>query len=181
MAYVPAVVGVPARVAVPLPLSVKVSPGGTLDQPKLGAGYPLVVTVKLSDVPARAVALSALVKAGAVPTTTVNDWVALGLTPLLATIVMSVVPVVVGVPEIRAVPLPAALSVKDSPAGSVPDSLIAGTGEPVVVMATAPAWPAVKSAVDALVMMGAAAVVTVIVSARVAVLPEELVAVTVTG
>ena len=38
MAYVPAVVGVPASVAVPSPLSVKVTPGGTLDQPKLGAG-----------------------------------------------------------------------------------------------------------------------------------------------
>ena len=38
MAYVPAVVGVPDRVAVPLPLSVNVRPGGTLSQPKLGAG-----------------------------------------------------------------------------------------------------------------------------------------------
>jgi hypothetical protein len=38
IAYVPAVVGVPARVAVPFPLSVKVRPGGTLSHPKLGPG-----------------------------------------------------------------------------------------------------------------------------------------------
>ena len=38
MAYVPAVVGVPARVAVPLPLSVNVTPGGGFDSPQLGAG-----------------------------------------------------------------------------------------------------------------------------------------------
>ena len=38
MAYVPAVVGVPARVAVPSLLSVKVTPGGRLDSPQLGAG-----------------------------------------------------------------------------------------------------------------------------------------------
>ena len=37
-AYVPAVVGVPARVAVPSPLSVKVSPGGRLDQPSSAPG-----------------------------------------------------------------------------------------------------------------------------------------------
>ena len=46
-------VGVPARVAVPLPLSVKVTPGGTSSQPKLGAGYPVVVTVKVPAVPDR--------------------------------------------------------------------------------------------------------------------------------
>ena len=38
MAYDPAVVGVPAKVAVPLPLSVNVTPGGRLDSPQLGAG-----------------------------------------------------------------------------------------------------------------------------------------------
>ena len=54
--------------------------------------------------------------------------------------------------------------------------MIVGVGEPVVVIATAPAWFTVKSAVDALVMVGAPAVVTVIVSASVAVLPEALVA-----
>ena len=43
---------------------------------------------------------------------------AAGLIPLLAVMVTAVVPVAVGVPESRAVPLP--LSVKVSPAGSVP-------------------------------------------------------------
>ena len=37
-AYVPGAVGVPARVAVPFLLSVKVTPGGRLDSPQLGAG-----------------------------------------------------------------------------------------------------------------------------------------------
>ncbi len=86
-AYVPAVVGVPDRVPVPLPLSVKVTPGGRLDQPRLGAGDPLVVTVKLNAVPAVPVALLALVNAGASPTTTVMVWVASGLIPLLAVMV----------------------------------------------------------------------------------------------
>ena len=38
IAYVPGVVGVPDRVAVPFLLSVKVTPGGRLDSPQLGAG-----------------------------------------------------------------------------------------------------------------------------------------------
>ena len=38
MAYVPAVAGVPDRLAVPSALAVNVMPGGTLSQPKLGAG-----------------------------------------------------------------------------------------------------------------------------------------------
>ena len=72
--------------------------------------------------------------------------------------------------------MPLPLSVKVSPAGSVPVSVIFGVGDPVVVIATAPAWFSVKSAVDPLVMVGAAAAFTVMVSVRVAVLPEELVA-----
>ena len=64
------------------------------------------------------VAVSALVNAGAWPTTIVKVWVASGLIPLPAVIVMLVVPVAVGVPDSRAVPLP--LSVNVSPAGSVP-------------------------------------------------------------
>ena len=79
-------------------------------------------------------------------------WVASGLTPFAAVIVRLVVPVAVGVPDRVAVPLP--LSVNVSPAGSVPVSVIAGVGEPVVVIATEPAWFSVKSAVDPLVMVG---------------------------
>ena len=58
---------------------------------------------------------------------------------------------------------------------------MAGVGEPVVVIAAAPAWFSVKSAVAPLVMAGAAAVFTVMVSDSVAVLPEALVAEMVTG
>ena len=76
--------------------------------------------------------------AGACPTMTVKAWLASGLIPLLAVMVRLAVPVAVAVPEIRAVPLP--LSVKDSPAGSVPVSVICGVGDPVVVIAAAPAW-----------------------------------------
>ena len=39
--------------------------------------------------------------------------------------------------------------------------MIAGVGEPVVVIATAPAWLSVKSAMAPLVMVGAVAAVTV--------------------
>jgi hypothetical protein len=67
--------GVPDTVAVPLPLSVKLRPEGSV--PKLGAmdvtvGVPLVVTSKLPAVPATNVALSPLVKAGAAPMFTVR-------------------------------------------------------------------------------------------------------------
>ena len=70
---------------------------------------------------------------------------------------------------------------KVSPSGSVPLSVIAGVGAPVVVTATAPAWFSVKSATDPLVMVGAAAAFTVMARDSVAVLPEELVADRVTG
>ena len=135
--------------------------------------------MKLNADPAVAVALSALVKDGASPTTTEKAWVAAGLTPLLAVILRLVVPVAVPVPDSRAVPLP--LSVNESPAGSAPVSLMAGTGEPVVVTAAAPAAFRVKNAVLPLVMVGAAAALTVMVSDSVAWLPEELVADRVTG
>ena len=137
------------------------------------------MAVKLNAVPTLAVALLALVKAGAWPTTTAKVWVAFGLIPLLAVIVRLVVPVAVPVPDSRAVPLP--LSVNVSPAGSVPVSVIFGVGDPVVVIAAAPALFKVKKAVLPLVMVGAVATVTVMVSARVAVLPEALVADSVTG
>ncbi len=91
-----------------------------------------------------------------------------------------VVPVAVGVPDKRAVPL--CWSTKVSPAGRVPVSVMAGVGEPVVVTAKEPAWPRVKSAVVTLVMAGALDALTVMVRARVDVESSlTLVAVTVTG
>ena len=58
--------GVPEKVAVPLPLAVKVTPVGSVPvRASVGAGYPVVVTVKLKAVPTVALALAALVMAGA--------------------------------------------------------------------------------------------------------------------
>ncbi len=77
--------GVPDSVAVPLPLSWKVTPVGKVpDSERLGAGYPEVVTVKLPAVPTVKVVEAAEVIAGAWSTVKVKAWVAFGLTPLLA-------------------------------------------------------------------------------------------------
>ena len=62
--------GVPEMVAVPSPLSVKLTPGGRPDSPQLGAGYPPALTVKLNAEPSVAVALLPLVNEGARPTMT---------------------------------------------------------------------------------------------------------------
>ena len=60
-------------------------------------------------------AVAALVMAGPWPTMTLRVVAASGLMPLLAFMVKVVVPVAVGAPDSRAVPLP--LSTKLSPAG----------------------------------------------------------------
>jgi hypothetical protein len=69
--YVPAVPGggVPESVAVPFPLSVNVTPVGSVADPSLrdGAGEPVVVTVNVPDWPWAKVAPPALVICGA-------DW-----------------------------------------------------------------------------------------------------------
>jgi hypothetical protein len=81
----------PEIVAVPLPLSVKFTPAGS--DPVLvnaGVGLPVVVTVNVPLVPAVKVTLLALVMAGAWTRTvfSVKVCTALGVTPLLAVIVM---------------------------------------------------------------------------------------------
>ena len=74
--------GVPEKVAVPLALAVKVMPVGSVPvRASVGAGYPVVVTVKLKAVPTVALALAALVMAGAwlacaVTATVACTWVA---------------------------------------------------------------------------------------------------------
>jgi hypothetical protein len=95
------------------------------------------VTVKLKGDPVEAEALSALVIAGLSPTWTVKVWLVV-LTAFVAVIVSSVVPLLVGVPDSKAVPFP--LSVKFNPAGSVWATVIEGVGYPVAVIATAPVW-----------------------------------------
>src|SRR4051812_24621670 len=109
-------------VAVPLWLSVNVMPLGSapVSVSVVAVGYPAaVVTVKLW--PARSevkVAVLALVMVGGALTVSVKLWVALVLAPLLAVMVMVKAPATVGVPAMVAVPL--WLSVKVTPAGSVP-------------------------------------------------------------
>ena len=65
-----------------------------------------MVTAKSSADPKLTVAVSALVKAGAVPTITVMVPVALLPIPLAAVMARVAVPVAVGVPDRVAVPLP---------------------------------------------------------------------------
>ena len=86
------VAGVPAIVAVPLPLSLKVTGlGNDPDSVRAGVGEPVVVTVNVPAEPTENVALLALVIVGAVVpefTVSVKDWVAGVPTPLLAVIVI---------------------------------------------------------------------------------------------
>ena len=51
--------------------------------------------------------------------------------------------------------VPSCLSVKVTPLGRLPDSVITGVGEPVVVTVKLPALPTVKVALLALVIAGA--------------------------
>ena len=75
----------PASVAVPLPLSVRVTPGGKAPvSVMVAAGKPVVVTVNEPAWPTPKLVLSALVIAGAWLTVRVKLWVALGETPLAA-------------------------------------------------------------------------------------------------
>ena len=78
----------PARVPVPLPLSVKVTPDGRVPGSVIVAvGFPVVRTENEPCVPTVKVAELALVMAGAVGTALtvrVKLWVAFGLAPLAA-------------------------------------------------------------------------------------------------
>ena len=81
--------GVPAIVAVPSPLSVKVTPEGRSPVADSAAvGNPVEVTVKLPDVPVTNVAADAEVMSGAASTVRVKVWEASGLTPLVASMVI---------------------------------------------------------------------------------------------
>jgi len=76
---------VPASAAVPLPLSLKVTPLGREPlQVIVGVGTPVAVTVNDPAAPATNVVLFALVIAGALCTMSVKFCVASGRTPLLA-------------------------------------------------------------------------------------------------
>ena len=81
--------GVPAKVAVPSPLSVKVTPLGSAPLSlRAATGKPLLTMIIDSCAPVMTVALLALVMAGAWSTVRVKFCWALGSVPLLALIVI---------------------------------------------------------------------------------------------
>ena len=83
-----AAVGVPASVAVPLPLSTKVTPGGRVPTLVIeGTGSPLVSTLKLFGTFTEKVAVAGVVNAGDWCTNRVNACVGSGKTPFAAVIV----------------------------------------------------------------------------------------------
>jgi len=92
-----------------------------------------------------------LTGAGA-PTVRVKAWLAGGATPFEAAMVMGYVPLAAAVPDSMAVPL--ALSVKVTPEGRAPVSLIAEAGMPVVVTVNLLNTPGVKVSELALVTDG---------------------------
>ena len=104
---------------------------------KVGAGDPVAVTVKVPAVPSVKVVWLAEVMVGAtrVDTVRVKLWVALGVTPLAAVMVMGKLPLAVGVPEST----PAVDRV--TPVGRGPISVKVGAGEPVAVTVKLPAVP----------------------------------------
>ena len=156
----PLTVGVPDRVAVPLPLSAKPTPAGSVPvSERESVGLPVEVTVKLPALPSVNVVELADVMAGAASTVRVKDWVAGLPTPLVAVMVKGKLPPTEGVPARVAVPLP--WSTKVTPAGSVPVSERPALGLPVEVTVKLPALPVVKVVELAEVMAGAASTVRV--------------------
>src|ERR1700689_3546770 len=130
----------PDRVAVPLPLSTKVTPVGSV--PVLlsaAAGEPLVVILKVPALPVVRVAVAALVTAGACCTTSEKLWVAVPAAFLATILSAYVLAVPVGVPA--SVPVPSPLSTKLTPAGGVPVRVRAGVGKPAVVTVKVMGWP----------------------------------------
>ena len=115
--------GVPARVAVPPPLSLNLTPRGSAPfSDKPGVGTPVDLAVKAQTLPAVHVVWSALVIPGAWLTVRVKLWVASGLTPFVAVMVNGYVPLepAAGVPARVAVPSP--LSLNLTPDGTGPFS-----------------------------------------------------------
>ncbi len=141
--FVPAA-GVPDRRAVSGPLPTRVTPLGRAPvSVKVTFGKPVAVTVNDPVVPTSKVVLLPLVIAGTDSTSNANDCVAV-LMELVAFIVSAYCPKFPEgtVPAKVAVPFP--LSVKVTPPGSTPVSVIAGVGVPVVVTVNEPTVPWMK-------------------------------------
>ncbi len=169
----------PASVAVPLPLFVKVTPPGSapVSPMAVATGTPLAVMEKVPGRPTVNVVAARLVKAAPWSTVIVNDCVAFGVTPLAAVTVIGNVPPAAAVPPRVAVPLP--LSAKVMPPGNAPVSVSAGAGKPVVVIVKGDAVPVTRVSALALVISGACR--TVRVNNWVAAAPTPLVAEIVIG
>jgi len=149
---VPAVVGVPEMVAVPLVLALKVNPAGRAPvSASVAVGEPVVVTVKFKAFPTVSEVEAELVNLVAVPITIESIAVAVPVA-LVAVRDRVEAPAAVGVPEMVAVPLP--LLTKVRPAGRAPDSPSAGVGYPVAVTVKVPGAPVVNVVDAALVMAG---------------------------
>ena len=154
--YGPPVVGVAASVAVPSPLSVNVTPVGSVPfSDKVAVGTPVEVTVKVPAWPTVKAVPRRLVILGAWLTVRVKAWVASGLTPFVAVIVNGYGPLEPGAGVPARVAVPSLLSVNVTPVGSVPVSDKAAVGTPVEVTVKVPAWPAVKVVPAGLVIPGA--------------------------
>ena len=148
--------GMPASVALPLPLSIKVTPlGSVLAVLSAGVGLPIVVIMNAPGVPTTKVVPAALVIAGAWFTVSVNVWLASGEIPFAASKATMYVPPdpSAGVPDSIPVPLP--LSMNVTPLGNASISLNAGVGVPVVVTVNDPNAPTVNVALLPLVIAGA--------------------------
>jgi hypothetical protein len=154
---VPLAVGVPASTPVP---GVKVTPPGRDPvSARVGVGEPAAVTVKVPAVPWVKVVWLAEVMVGALLgalTVSVKLWVAFGVTPLLAVMVIGKVPLWVGVPASVPLLLLTVLTVlRVTPVGSAPVSVKVGGAQPVPVTVKLPAVPLVKVAWLTEVMAGA--------------------------
>jgi hypothetical protein len=158
--YVPlvAAAGVPASVAVPFPLSTKVTPLGSAPvSMRAGSGKPVVVTEKEPGPPTENVVALALVIEGA--SFTVSVKVCVALFTLLVALKVSVYD-----PPVPAAGVPASvpvLAVKPTPVGNVPDCDRAGDGKPLAVTEKEPADPTVKVVLAGLVMAGGASTFSV--------------------
>src|SRR5208283_349084 len=154
--YAPGVFATPLSVAVPLPLSTKVTPVGSVPASVMeGVGLPVAVITNVTVEPAVNEALLMLVMAGAWFTVSVKVCVASAPMPLCALMLSEYVPPIAaaGVPAMVAVPF--LLSTKVTPVGSAPVSVKEGAGKPVVVTENVPAVPTVNFVLLALVMAAA--------------------------
>ena len=150
--YVPARVGLPDRLAVPLPLSVRVTPGGRPLAVILAVGYPVATTSPqlFSGWPTGAVLQVGMETKDGPPLAPVTLIVKCPDTdpPALVAVMTGVyVPARVGLPEMLAVPLP--LSVRVIPGGR-PLAVILAVGYPVATISPQlfTGWPTVPVVQD---------------------------------